>query len=151
VAAGWREFAGGAELELLWPREDFAPRRANDTSMVLSIRAAGRRLLLNGDIQEEAIDGLLSRNIVLKADITDLPHHGSFVEASPRWFHAVAPSVVLQSTGPARLIVDRWAGMIDPARTRRLISDREGMVEVVAARDGAISWSSFKGGKIGER
>ncbi|MCC7193405.1 MAG: ComEC/Rec2 family competence protein [Phycisphaeraceae bacterium] len=140
--AGWHEFAGGADLELLWPRENFRTRRANDASMVLSIRAAGRRVLLSGDVQQESIPLLLAAHD-LRADVADLPHHGSFVESSPAWYRAVSPRFVLQSSGPARLLADHWNALIDP-QTTRLITDRTGMVDLVITRSGDISCSTFK-------
>lgn len=151
AAAGWREFAGGAELELLWPDESFHPPRANDTSMVLSIRAAGRRVLLSGDVQQDSIPRLLGRRgDGLKADVADLPHHGSFVESSPAWYRGVAPRIVLQSSGPWRLLGDKWKTLIDPKATR-LITDRAGMVEVAITRGGEISWTTFKQGAEASR
>jgi competence protein ComEC len=143
VSRGWRERAGGAELEMLWPASDLRAKRANDTSLVLSIRAADRRVLLNGDIQDEPIRSLLSSGIDLRADVTDLPHHGSFVDSSPRWLDAVKPRVVLQSSGEARLLHDKWKGVIGGDR-QRFITRRHGMVSVEIGSDGALSWRAFR-------
>ncbi|MGB0767585.1 MAG: ComEC/Rec2 family competence protein, partial [Phycisphaeraceae bacterium] len=55
VEAGWRMAFGEVALELLWPVPGYEPERNNDGSLVLSVRVAGRRVLLNGDIQNDAI------------------------------------------------------------------------------------------------
>jgi competence protein ComEC len=147
VAQGWSQQWGDAELRLLWPPPDYEADRANDTSLVLSVRAAGRRILLNGDIQQQAITHLLARGESLDADVCDLPHHGSYVAASPAWLGAVSPRIVLQSSGRARLFNDQWAPLLDERGVQRLVSQEVGMVEVTVMRDGGIGWKSFRGGE----
>ena len=135
---------------MIWPAADFVAPRHNDTSLVMSVRAAGRRDLLNGDIQQQAISDLLAAGSeLLRADVTDLPHHGSFVEASPRWLRSLAPMMVLQSSGPARLLHDKWAGQV-PANITRLVTWQQGMAEVDVDPAGRITWSSFKGTSAGK-
>ena len=144
ITRGWREQLGAATVEALWPQPDVPIEPSNDTSIVLSVRVAGRRLLLTGDIHQGAIGALLEIGDDVRADITDLPHHGSFVdELSPRWLDAVAPTVVLQSSGPVRLYRDKWQPWIDPQRMTRLITDRHGMAEVRIDNDGHIAWRTM--------
>jgi competence protein ComEC len=143
VAQGWRENMGQAQLELLWPPPQLATKAANDTSLVLSVRIAGRRILLNGDIQQQAIPMLLDSGIDLRADITDLPHHGSMVDDSIDWLNAVSPTFVLQSCGPARLYQDKWADFFATSTMRRLISEQRGMVELRIDWQGRITESCF--------
>lgn len=143
VGRGWRQRIGEAELELLWPPSDLTPKRANDSSLVLSVRVAGRRVLLNGDIQEEAIESLLASGVDLAADVTDLPHHGGWTDLSPRWLEAVRPRVVLQSCGPARLERDPWAPLLERPSIQRFITARHGMVEITIDPAGRIGRSTF--------
>jgi len=135
ITRGWSQSIGEAEVQALWPPADFTARRVNDTSAVLSIRVAGRRILLNGDIQDEAITRLMALED-LNADITDLPHHGGIVDASPAWLHAVAPSVILQSSGRTRLYQDRWPEILQDMNVTRLVTTRDGMSQVRISRDG---------------
>jgi len=145
VSAGWGETHGTARLEILWPPADLTPPRVNDTSLVLSIRTAGRRLVLNGDIQNQAITTMLDRGVDLRADVCDLPHHGGFVEASTRWLQAVQPGVVLQSSGPGRLLrQDPWATLLGGLGIERLATAQRGMIELTVAHDGQINWTTFK-------
>ncbi len=150
---GWRWQREGVEAELLWPPplDEFDPPRANDSSMVLSVRVAGRRILLTGDVQQLAMTELLRLDtrgelgpLGLRADVTDLPHHGSFDDASPQWLARVQPVAVLQSSGPYRLFEDRWAPLLSEARVARWTTEQSGMVELSVAQDGALRWRSFK-------
>ncbi len=149
MTRGWEELVGGAGgtggggavLKVLWPPADFAPRRANDTSVVLSIRVAGRRILLNGDIQDEAIGHLMALED-LTADITDLPHHGSVVDASPGWLTAVGPTVMLQSCGRSRLYRDKWLPILEGMKIVRVVTARDGMAQVRVDTGGVVeSWT----------
>lgn len=144
VTRGDRQRLGDAEMDVLWPpAEGWEDAKGNDRSVVLSVRIAGRRLLLNGDIQQDAIAALLDAGEDLAADVADLPHHGSFVDASERWLDAVAPRLVLQSSGPARLRRDRWAGVLEQRQLPRRVTDTAGMVRVTVDRDGELTWSAF--------
>lgn len=144
VSRGWSLAAGGGQLSVLWPPAGFQADRSNDMSMVLTVEGAGRRLLLSGDIQQRAIEGLLAVEPNIAADLCDLPHHGSFVEASPRWLKRVSPQIVLQSSGARRLRVDHWAPLMADTPIKRLITSRDGMVEVDVTDDGAMIVQRFK-------
>ncbi len=146
ITRGWRQSVGLAEMELLWPIEGFSAPRDNDTSMVLSTRISGRRILLNGDIQELAMRGLFAAQTDLRADVTDLPHHGSFVDSSVRWLDSVTPSIVLQSTGAGRLRLDKWADtMAARPSIQRLITARSGALCVLVREDGSMQTWRFRG------
>jgi competence protein ComEC len=161
IQSGWHERIANADLDVLWPPADFHPPRTNDTSVVLSTRASGRRVLLTGDIQTLAIRGLLKSGADLHADIADLSHHGAFVDVSPQWVRAVNPTVVMQSCGNQREREDKWSGWFSdtfPGRkpvehtphmpgTARLMTARAGMFEVIVTGDGAIKWQSMRHGQ----
>ena len=144
ISRGWREMCGGAGFEVLWPPADVSPAQSNDASMVLMVRAARRRVMLSGDIQQQAIASLLAGGVDLRADVCDLPHHGSLVEDSPRWLAAVAPRVVLQSSGPGRLRWDKWASLLEGSLIQRLTTSRRGMVELTISTTGEMTWHGFK-------
>ena len=144
ISAGWSESHGSAKLEMLWPPASLTPPRVNDTSLVLSIRTAGRRLVLNGDIQNQAITAMLDRGVDLRADVCDLPHHGGFVDASARWLQVAKPGVVLQSSGPWRLRQDQWAALLGGLNIQRLATADKGMVELTVGHKGTITWTTFK-------
>ncbi len=147
AARGWQESHNGASLQIHWPPADYDTDRSNDTSLVLSIDTSAGRVLLNGDIQRDAIESLLALAAhdpgSLRADITDLPHHGSFVKPSPAWLRAVTPTIALQSSGPARLREDSWADLIDAMNITRLVTARSGMAEVTLTDNGPPRWHTF--------
>ena len=141
---GFREMHSGAVIEILWPPRDLAGASTNDTSLVLSVRAAGLRLLLNGDIQDLAIGALLDSGLDIHADVSDLPHHGGFVDASVQWIGRVGPGIVLQSSSVRRLRMDRWQTHLDAASISRFTTARSGMIELDLNRDGTIGVRQFK-------
>lgn len=146
VQAGWRGELGEAKLALLWPPPDYTGPRRNDDSLVLAAEVAGRRVLLNGDIAGDATTRLLDGGEARRADVTDLPHHGSFVpDVSPRWLAAVSPRVVLQSSGRDRMRTQTWQPYVEARGIDRLITDRDGMVQLEIAPDGHITWGSMHG------
>lgn len=99
---------GRARLEVLWPPHDLAGgSSANNTSLVLRCRIAGRSVLLPGDIEGPAIEGLLDahrrQRVDLRADVLIAPHHGSVVEpATSAFYDAVRPAVVVISVARDR-------------------------------------------------
>ena len=127
---------GQTQVDVLWPPDDRAFERGNDGSVVLRITAAGRRVLLCGDVQQEAMTLMLAEAGDIAADVLELPHHGSMVPAAPAWVRAVNPRVVLQSSGPARLREDQWDGWLDGID--RHITARHGMIELGITPGGEI-------------
>lgn len=140
---------GSAALRIFWPPAELKTARVNDTSLVMSVRlpavggGMGRRIILNGDIQQRAISELLVSGADLRADVCDLPHHGSRVKASPRWIEAVSPQVVLQSCGPTRWFHDNWRPLLRARGIRRLVTARDGMVELIVRDDGSMRFRTF--------
>lgn len=141
VSRGWNGSVGEVSLTMLWPPNDAEFARNNDGSIVLRIDAAGRRLMLCGDIQQQALAMMLDEPLDVKADVVELPHHGSFVAGSTRWLSAVSPSIVLQSSGEARLRYDPWPPHLGNAK--RYVTARHGAVEVAVRPDGAIDVEPF--------
>ncbi len=146
VGQGKRVAFGKASLEVVWPPEGEGFDKDNDNSLMLSIRAAGRRVLLSGDIQQEAMKAMLDAKgeFDLEADVIELPHHGSLtahVPAAPKWVAATRAKLVLQSSGFERVRKDRWKDHLKD--TPRYITARDGMAEVTITTDGTIKHHRF--------
>ncbi|MGA0040298.1 MAG: ComEC/Rec2 family competence protein, partial [Pirellulales bacterium] len=145
-------FAAGATLEVLHPLADAEPDGDdNADSLVCLVEACGRRLLLTGDLEGDAVDELLARGVP-HCDAMVAPHHGTRSSLPPRLAAAVRPRVVLVSgtggqswdevreayeqTGPegrkADVVCTCQSGAI------RLQMDAEGMS---LARGTALGWS----------
>lgn len=63
----------------------------NDNSCVLRIECEGYSLLLCADIQEKGMESMLSKRSEIKANILQIPHHGSFVNNLGSFVNAVQP------------------------------------------------------------
>lgn len=117
VARGHREEFGATRWRWIHPEEAAEYASLNDHSQAIHIEGAGRSLLLLGDGQPEAIAAVLAAEPDLRATLMELPHHGSWNEVAAELVETVDPEVVLQSTGPERLLRDRWADLMS-ARVR---------------------------------
>lgn len=144
IEQGWSRRMGDAQLSVLWPMPGYVSDKNNDNSLVISIEAAGRRVLLNGDIQNDAIGRLLASDVSLQSDVTDLAHHGSFVDLSLAWLEAVGPEVVLQSSGPRRTDQDRWRDVLKDVGAKRYQTSERGMVELRVDHDGTMHWLTHR-------
>lgn len=99
---------GDVALEVLWPPDGLGDAwAANDRSLVMRLSAAGRTVLLTGDIERDAISALLEAEregrISLRADVLIAPHHGSVLkDVTADFYAAVSPAVVVVSTRTPR-------------------------------------------------
>ena len=88
-----------ATADVLWPPGNLsATTEANDTSVVLRLQYAGRRILLCGDIETLPQQELVA-SADLKADVLVLPHHGSPKHLAPEFLRAVDPLICICSNG----------------------------------------------------
>lgn len=140
IAAGASLPLGAATCEFLAPVASVAYADANDSSIVgrvtIPTTAGDRVVLMTGDIGPFTIGDLQRRFPALRADILELPHHGS---AKPEAIAMVAdldPHVVMQSTGPQRLHDSRWAP-VQHGRTWG-VTARDGALWLEVTRDGSI-------------
>ena len=140
VAAGDEFEFGAARARVLWPSAAYRTDRTNNLSLVLELRvesAAGTRFaLLTGDIEPAAAEGLLAAHPGLRADILELPHHGSAQLAGRGFLRAIGAGVVLQSTGRRRLHDERWDG--EKVGRRWLMTAARGAVWAEVRRDGSV-------------
>ena len=130
VAAGHTWAEGGLHAMVLWPPAGYQPERSNDGSLAIRWRSGPWSVLLCGDIEEAAIADLLEDQPpeALRADVLELPHHGSVVPPSRQWVEAVRPRLVLQSTWRARLVEDPWPGLLPGVA--RAVTYPDGMIRV---------------------
>ena len=82
---------------------------------MLRVSAAGRTLLLAGDIETRAEQWLLRRRRDLEADLISAPHHGSRTSSGPAFLDAVAASHAVFSVRhgnawnlPHPVVLDRY-------------------------------------------
>lgn len=144
LARGDRVTLGRLGFDVLGPpREGTA--KDNDRSLVLAVEAAGRRLLLTGDIERRAELELLSSDPRrLRCDLLKVPHHGSATSSSERFLAAAGARLAIVSCGvgnrfghPAPAVVERLARV----GVRTLRTDQVGGVIVRWRRDGPFAIS----------
>jgi competence protein ComEC len=96
------------EFEVLWPPAGLdGTWKINDRSLVLRFSVHGRRVMIPGDIERDAIRALLTahaeRRIDLRADVLIAPHHGSVIAGDTAAFYAaVSPQAIIVSTARER-------------------------------------------------
>jgi len=138
---------GNARMEFLSPPRDAIFSNSNDTSLVALVRGRtasdGPAALLTGDAGVEAIRGVRDRHPGLRADVMELPHHGSFNHEAAALVHALDVRVVLQSTGRRRSGDPRW----DDAKQGRTwhTTATGGAARVIIWRGGSITSSEMVG------
>ena len=98
---GAPQVVGGASLEVLAPCPGYAPDvGANDNSFVIRISFGERAVMLVGDAEHAAEEGLVrTRRGSLHADLLKVGHHGSRTSTSPEFLRAVEPSLAVISCG----------------------------------------------------
>ena len=123
---GWR-------LSALWPQDARGACDDNDRSVVVAVEFAGRRILLNGDVEAPAEKALIAALGPggLKADVLSAPHHGSRTSSSPAFVAATSPEVVVASAGRG----NRYGFPRDETRLRYLAA---GSRFLTTATDGAV-------------
>ena len=122
-----------------------SPRwRGNDGSCVLRISASGRTLLLTGDIETGAERRMLGDSRELRADIVQVPHHGSRTSSGPAFLDAIGARHAVFSArhgnsrgSPDPVVLARYR--MRGAAIHR--TDRHGAVIVTIRSDGAIDVS----------
>jgi competence protein ComEC len=94
----WR--SGQLSFEVLGPVGPFhgTDSDENNDSVVLMATIAGIRILMTGDIQNEAQQQLLDDHVDLAADVLEQPHHGS-AKILPAFVAAVRPKVSVIGVG----------------------------------------------------
>jgi competence protein ComEC len=75
------------------------PQEENDRSLVLRLQYGTVRLLLTGDIQHTTERWLLAQNADVRADILQVPHHGSKTSTLPAFVQRVQPRDGIISLG----------------------------------------------------
>jgi len=119
VSAGDAFAFGRGRLEFVSPPLGAAWTRDNEHSLVAQLtvsssRADGegrteRAVLLTGDVQDDGLRWIAQERPELRADVLEVPHHGSALAESVMWVHGLRPRVAVQSTGPSRAGDARWS------------------------------------------
>lgn len=104
------------QFQVLWPPQGEV-REGNNQSCVVAVTDGKWRVLLTGDIEAPAELRLVAeQRATLRADLLQVPHHGSRTSSSPPFLRAVSASAAIASAArysawrlPARQIIQRYA------------------------------------------
>jgi len=140
---------GQVGVEVLWPPLPGGQCKleANDTSVVLRLGYAGRRMLLTGDIEDPAQRLLLGR-ADLACDVLLVPHHGSVVPMTEPFMVATDAEWVINSSNLRGERRARKLSALLPERARLLNTADAGCVSVYIGPDG-MSVRPFRSGRVG--
>ncbi len=98
LAKGQRLDFGRIECVALWP-PPVMEGIDNDASLVVRLRLGGVRVLITGDLEAAGETSLLGSGESLRAEVLQLPHHGSRTSSTAGFLAAVGPVVALAVTG----------------------------------------------------
>lgn len=100
--AGQRFEVGDISVKILWPRGQMmrgTNSDVNNNSIVAKIEYQDFRLLMPGDIEEEAIEELIAGSVDLKAQVLKVSHQGSSNGTTMRFLNRVEPEYAVISVG----------------------------------------------------
>ena len=110
----------------------------NEKSLFIIAEVNGRRIIFPGDTEEKAEKYFSGMNIP-KADIINVPHHGSATSSSEKLLDRVRPETAVIQCGvsnryshPSEEVLKRYK----ERGTEILRNDLEGMIEIVIDSDG---------------
>jgi competence protein ComEC len=98
LVRGQRIVLGGVRCDLLWPPPAMEGID-NDASVAARLSLGGVRVLITGDLEAPGEAAILACGFPLRAEVLQLPHHGSRTSSSQAFLEAVQPVIALAATG----------------------------------------------------
>ena len=136
LEVGERAELGGISCEVLWP-PPILEGVDNDASLVARLTLGSVRLLITGDLEARGEAALLGTGASVRAEVLQLPHHGSRTSSTIGFLSAVRPLVALAATGTR----PRYA--YPSGEVVQRVNAEHG---VVVAQTGGIPWVSWPAG-----
>ena len=113
----------------------------NNNSIVCKVEYNSFSMLLTGDIEMEAEELILRKNINLKADVLKVAHHGSKTSTTGEFLKAINPKVALIGVGknnnfghPSNEVIQR----LKENGTRIYRTDENGEISITVNKKGRI-------------
>ena len=134
----------GLTVKSIWPDETVLSEpliSENDSSEVLLIEYARRKILLCGDIERTAQMRLTEQNPGLTVDVLILPHHGSTTNLDVHFVESLKPAVVIASCSKRSL--QNAYRTPEGSSTQAFYTASDGAVTVKIKANGALSTNSF--------
>lgn len=156
-ALGSTHALGGATVRVLGPEDPSADvKNKNNTSIVLMVSYAGRRILFSADAEREEEAFLVERWGAegLKADVYKMGHHGSRTSSTYPYLRCVLPQYTVCSTdekgeGAKYGLPDEDAlSRIRDVGSTLYRTDIQGDITLSIASDGTMSWTFERNGEV---
>jgi competence protein ComEC len=93
---------GEVELDVIFPFEEMLGEEisnVNNASVGVMVKFGEHRILLTGDLEEEAEEELVEHGVDLKADVFKAGHHGSRTSSSQALLDLVQPELIIIQSG----------------------------------------------------
>ena len=146
AAPGERRREGPLDWQVLWPAADargaagtLYSEEPNDSSVTLLVRSGGLTLLLLGDLEPPAQQGVLRRHPALpRVDVLKVAHHGS-AHQDPALLRTARPRIALISCGtdnPYGHPAARTLDALEAAGAKVLRTDTHGAIAVTGTGAG---------------
>lgn len=136
--------SGGYRLVALHPAPDFAARNRNDESLLTRLEYGRSTFLLTGDLEAEGFARVPPE--ARRADVLQVPHHGSAVDGYAALLDSIAPAIGVVSTRFPELRPD-----VAAEYARRGVdvycTESAGAIELRFAADGGCTVQTFGGAK----
>jgi competence protein ComEC len=84
---------GGLKMIVLNPDREYRADNLNNASLVMKIIYGERSFLFTGDIERDMEERLIMKNAPLRADVLQVPHHGSNNSSTLPFLMAVRPGL----------------------------------------------------------
>ena len=133
---------GGIKISIIHPENKLMINKPmNNNSIVCKVEYNSFSMLLTGDIEMEAEELILRKNINLKADVLKVAHHGSKTSTTEEFLKTVNPKVALIGVGknnnfghPSNEVVQR----LKENGTRIYRTDENGEISITVNKKGRI-------------
>ena len=122
---------GAVKLNVLWPPKEFSDSGINANSIIIMVEYEGFSCLLTGDLINSVEKLLIEKEIILKADVLKVGHHGAADANSEEFLNKVSPGIAIISVGeentrgyPSGDVIER----INKSKIKLYRTDKDGDV-----------------------
>ncbi len=129
-------------FRVLWPAPGYETDELNDTSVLVMVEYAGRRILLTGDIEGPGQRALLASGADVAADVLKVPHHGA-ATSDEAFFDSVNAGIAVISVGDGNQFGHpREETLVELAESTILRTDEDGRVTITVSSNGELRYST---------
>ena len=101
IKEGWENNYDGVQVKVLYPGESdcFQEKNINHLSLVMTVSYAGKRILMTGDIEKNAIEKIMEKGSDILCDVIKVPQHGGRTSAIREFYELTGCKRAVISAG----------------------------------------------------